>query len=112
KYELPLTEMREIHDSPESAEFHTFAQSIGNKDEFDSIITNSDSVVTQFEAPKNILLAHKKNDFSVTYYAPTKGFYQAQIVDCDNHDNIFGGAKNETSKGKDVIIVEILNLKK
>ncbi|RIB06355.1 hypothetical protein C2G38_2217336 [Gigaspora rosea] len=112
KYELPLTEMREIHDSPESAEFHAFAQSIGNKDEFDSIIINSDSVVTRFEAPKNILLAHKNNDFSVTYYAPTEGFYQAQIVDCDNHDNIFGGAKNKTSKGKDVIIVEISNLKK
>ncbi|CAG8805906.1 7355_t:CDS:1, partial [Gigaspora rosea] len=112
KHELSLTEMREIHDSSESAEFHAFAQSIGDKDEFDSIIINSDSVVTQFEAPKNILLTLDNNDFSVTYYAPTEGFYEAQIVDYDDHDNIFGGAKNKTAKGDDEIIVEISNLKK
>ncbi|CAG8820699.1 39531_t:CDS:2, partial [Gigaspora margarita] len=99
KYEIPLIEMREIHDSPESAEFHTFAQSIGDKDEFDSIIIKSDSVVTQFEAPKNILLAHNNSDFSVIYYAPTEGFYQAQIVDYDNKDNKFGGAKSCTWRG-------------
>ncbi|CAG8526905.1 31142_t:CDS:10 [Gigaspora margarita] len=103
---------KKIHDSSERAEFHAFAQSIGNKNEFDSIIIKSDSAVTQFAAPKNILLTHKKNNFSVTYYAPTKGFYQAQIVDYDNHDNIFGGAKNKTPKGKDEIIVEISNLNK
>ncbi|CAG8825792.1 18397_t:CDS:2, partial [Gigaspora margarita] len=80
KYEIPLVEMREIHDTPESAEFHAFAQSIGDKYEFDSIIIKSDSVVTQFEAPKNILLAHNNSDFSVIYYAPTEGMkYVARV---------------------------------
>ncbi|CAG8613881.1 4261_t:CDS:2, partial [Cetraspora pellucida] len=95
KHELSLAEIREIHDSPEFAEFHAFAQSIGDKDEFDSIISNSNSVVTQFEAPKNILLElEKKQEFSITYFAPTEG------------------AKNKTSERNDVIIIQVLNLKK
>ncbi|CAG8743334.1 18496_t:CDS:2, partial [Racocetra fulgida] len=72
KLELSLAKIRKIHNSPESAVFHAFAQSIGDKDEFDSITANSNSVVTQFEAPKNIILDLKKNEFSVNYHAPTE----------------------------------------
>ncbi|CAG8750924.1 10512_t:CDS:1, partial [Racocetra fulgida] len=39
-------------------------------------------------------------------------FYEAQIVDNDNHDSIFGGAKNSTPEEEDAIIIEISNLKK
>ncbi|CAG8522999.1 22666_t:CDS:2 [Cetraspora pellucida] len=112
KHELSLAEIREIHDSPEIAEFHAFAQSIGDKDEFDSIIANSNSVVTQFKAPENILLELEKQEFSVTYFAPTEGFYEAQIIDNNDHNNIFGGAKKKASNGNDEIIIQGLNLKK
>ncbi|RIB30862.1 hypothetical protein C2G38_2026460 [Gigaspora rosea] len=108
--ELSLSEIREIHNSPEIAEFHAFAQSIGNNYEFDSIIVYSNTVVTQFEAPKDLSLVLENNEFSVSYFAPIEGFYEVQIVDDDNRDKSFGIIKNKSSVGRDIIIIRIENL--
>ncbi|KAF0332869.1 hypothetical protein F8M41_019119, partial [Gigaspora margarita] len=109
--ELSFAEIRELHNSPKIAKFHAFAQSIGDKDEFDSITVNSNSVVTQFEAPKDLSLVLENNEFSVSYSAPTEGFYEAQVVDDNNRDKSFGGTKNKSSIGKDIIIIQIADLK-
>ncbi|KAF0445585.1 kinase-like protein [Gigaspora margarita] len=108
--ELSLAEIRKIHNSPKFAKFHAFAQSIGDKDEFDSIIVNSITVVTQFEAPKDISLVLENNEFLVSYFAPTEGFYEAQVVDDNNRDKSFGVIKNKSSVGKDIIIIQIADL--